>query len=134
VVTEAGKALVVFEDGKPEIERLARSIAERLQEQGREVSVVGASGVGIPELLAARLYFLGADSPSSPAYGELARVFKGMNLAGRKLAFFGSSGATVAWLRGICADTDASTAHSDLVGRAEQPALAAWLKGILAGA
>jgi hypothetical protein len=134
VVTQGNKALVLFEDGKPEIERLARAIAERLEEQGREVSVASASSVGISELLAARLYLLGADSPASPAYAEVARVFKGVNLAGRKAAFFGSSGATVAWLRGICADTEVSAAHSDFVGRSEQSALAAWLKAVLASA
>lgn len=134
MANDGGQVLVVFEDGKPEIERQARGIAERLQEQGREVSVESASRVGITDLLAARLYFLGADTPSPAAYAEIARVFKGMNLAGRKAAFFGSSGAAVAWLRGICADTEASSALSDLVGRSEQSALAAWLKAVLAGA
>jgi len=131
-MTKGNKALVLFEDGKPEIERLARTIAERLEEQGCEVSVASASSVGISELLAARLYFLGADAPASTAYAEVARLFKGVNLAGRKAAFFGSSGSTVAWLRGICADTEVSAAHSDFVGRSEQSALAAWLKAILA--
>jgi hypothetical protein len=132
VVTQGNKALVLFEDGKPDIERLARAIAERLEEQGCEVSVASAASVGISELLAAKLYLLGADSPVSPAYAEVARVFKGMNLAGRKAAFFGSSGATVAWLRGICADTEVSAAHSDFVGRSDQPALVTWLKTVLA--
>jgi hypothetical protein len=133
-MTQGGRALVLFEDGKPDIEREARLIAERLQEQGREVSVKGASSVGISELLAAELYLFGADSPASPAYAELARVFKGVNLAGRKAAFFGSSGATVAWLRGICADTEVTASHSDFVGRPESPAFAAWLKGVVTSA
>jgi hypothetical protein len=133
VATHEGKALVLFEDGKPEIERQARVIAERLEEQGREVAVNCASSVGISEILAARLYFLGADSPAAECYSELARALKGMNLAGRRAAFFGSSGAAVAWLRSLCADTEVSAAHSDSVGRPESPALAAWLKGALAG-
>jgi hypothetical protein len=134
VATHGTKALILFEDGKPEIERQARAIAERLEEQGREVTVKGASSVGISEILAAGLYLLGADSPASEAYAELARVFKGMNLVGRKAAFFGSSGAAVAWLRGLCADTEVAVAHSDFIGRPEPPALAAWLKGVLASA
>jgi hypothetical protein len=132
VATIESKALILFEDGKPEMEREARAIAERLDEQGRDASVKSASRVEISEILAASLYLLGADSSGSPAFAELARVFKGVNLAGRKVAFFGSSGAAVAWLRGLCADTELSVAHSDFIGRPEPAALSAWLRGVLA--
>jgi len=132
VATTESKALILYEDGKPEIERVARSIADRLEEHGRPAAVKAASSVEISEILAAGLFLLGADSAGSPAYAELARVFKGVNLAGRKVAFFGSSGAAVAWLRGLCADTEITVAHSDLYGRPEPQAIAAWLKGVLA--
>jgi hypothetical protein len=134
VMTNESKALILFEDGKPEIEREARAIAERLEEQGRDAFVKSASSVEISEVLAASLYLLGADSSPSASYAELARIFKGVNLAGRKVAFFGSSGAAVAWLRGLCADTEVSVAHSDFIGRPEPAALSAWLKGVLANA
>lgn len=132
MATNPSKALILFEDGKEEIEREARAIAERLVEQGRNVFVKNAAAVEIPEILSSTLFLLGASSPGAESFAELARVFKGVNLAGRKVAFFGSSGAAVAWLRGICADTEASVAHSDLIGRPESAALAAWLKGVLA--
>jgi len=134
VAENASKALILFEDGKPEIEREARAIADRLEEQGRGAIVKGASGVEISEILASRLYILGAGSSGAPSFAELSRVFKGINLAGRKVAFFGSSGAAVAWLRGICADTEVSVAHPDFIGRPEPAALAAWLRGVLASA
>ena len=132
VVTNESKVLILYEDGKPEIERIARAMAERAEEQGLSLTVKNAAGVGISEILAAGLFLLGADSPGSVSFGELARVFKGVNLAGRKVAFFGSSGAAVAWLRSLCADTEVSVAHSDLIGRPEPAALSAWLKGVLA--
>lgn len=134
VAVHPGKALILFEDGKPEIEREARVIADRLEEQGRGAVVKCASCVEMSEVLASRLYLLGAGSTGAPSFAELARVFKGINLAGRKVAFFGSSGAAVAWLRGICADTEVSVAHSDFIGRPEPAALAAWLRGVLASA
>jgi hypothetical protein len=126
--------LVLFEDGQAEIEREARAIAERLEEQGRGAAVKAASSVEISEILAASLYILGAGAAGAPCFAELARIFKGMNLAGRRVAFFGSSGAAIAWLRGLCADTEATVAHSDFTGRPEPAALSAWLKGVLAGA
>lgn len=131
---QKSKALVLFEDGRSDSERLGRSIGDRLEEQGRAATVKPASLVAVSDILSAELYLLGAENPGAPAFGELARVFKGANLAGRKVAFFGSSGASVAWLRGLCADTELSTAHVDLIGRPEPAALAAWLKGVLANA
>jgi hypothetical protein len=124
-------ALVLFEEGKPENERTALAIAERLAADRFDVKVRAASAVSIPEILAAKLYFLGAESRDCPSYHEVARLFKGINLAGRKAAFFGSDGAAVAWLRGLCSDTDVSSAHADLVGHRPDPAaLASWIRGI----
>ena len=124
-------ALVVFEDGCPDIERAARAIAERLEGGGRAAKALAASSVSIPDILAAGLYAFGAETTDSPSYAEIARVMRGINLAGRKAVFFGSSGAAVARLRGLCADTEASAAHPDLVGkRLDGIAIAAWLRGL----
>lgn len=131
---QEGKVLVLFEDGSPDVERQARAIAARLDELGLPASVGAASSIGISEVLASSFYFLGAEHPLSPSFAELGRLFKGMNLAGRNAAFFGSSGAAVAWLRGLCADTELSAAHVDFLGRPESAPLAAWLKGVLARA
>ena len=49
VATPAGKALILFEDGKEDIEKAARSMAERLEEQGRTAIVKSASNVEISE-------------------------------------------------------------------------------------
>ena len=64
-------------------------------------------------------------------YAEIARVVAGMNLAGRKAAYYGASGAAVAWLKGIVADSDLQAAGADLVApRPDPQALAAWLRNI----
>ena len=126
---------MIFEAGAIENEKIARAIAERLGEAGRDVDVKSSSEAAATDLLAARLYVLGAEGPNAPTYGVLSEALKGLNLAGRRAAFFGSSGAAVAWLRAICEDTEVSSAHADLVGRRPEPtAVAAWLKGVLAGA
>ena len=134
MVKQGIRVLVLFEDGKPEIEKQARAIAERLEELGRSVTVKVSSSIEISEVLAADLFLFGIGDSGTPSYAELGRLFKGMNLAGRKAAFFGSSGAAVAWLRGLCADTELSAAHVDFIGRPEPAPLAAWLKGVLASA
>lgn len=131
VATTRTRTLILFEDGKSDIEKLAREIAERLDPERYEVALRAASEVGVSEVLASSLYFLGSEGPDSPAFREVARIFKGINLAGRRAAFFGASGSAVAWLRLICADTELSAAHADLVGRRlDHAAVAAWMRGI----
>jgi hypothetical protein len=131
VATQKIQTLVVYEDEKPELELVARGIAERLDLEKYSIVVRSASSATVSEILAAGLLFFGADSVDAASYREIARVLKGMSLAGKRAAFFGSAGSAVAWLRGLCADTDVSAAHADLVGRrSDHTALATWLRGI----
>lgn len=121
----------MFEDGQPDSERVGRAIAERLDLERYDVIVMKASALDVSDLLAAGLYFFGAESPEPAPYAELARTLKGINLAGRRAAFFGATGAAVAWLRTMCIDSELGTAHADLIGRRpEGSALVAWLRGI----
>ncbi len=135
MIEHSKRALVVFEDGKPDNEKTARAIAERLVDAGMEARVVSAADAAATDILAAGLYFFGAESPAAPSYGTIAPALEGLNLAGRKAAYFGGSGAAVAWLRTLCEDTEVSAALADLVGRRPEPAaVSAWLKGVLSGA
>jgi Flavodoxins len=132
VAINDGAVLVLF-DGGPDNERDAKAIAERLESLGRSVVLEPVSQASVSQVLAADFYVLGAEAPGSPSYAELARVLKGMNLAGRRAAFFGPTGATVAWLRSLCADTEVAFARSDLVGRRPDPsAVSSWLKAVIA--
>jgi hypothetical protein len=131
----SARALVVYEAGADENEKTARLIAERLMDAGREVAVKSSSDAAATDLLEAGLYLLGAERPEAPSYDALAAALKGLNLAGRKAAFFGGSGAAVAWLKSACADTEVAADRADLVARRPDSAAgAAWLKGLLAGA
>lgn len=124
-------AIVLYEDGCPEIERIAREVAERIGEGGREARLRAASSTTIPDILAADLYVFGAESSEAPSYLQVARVLSGINLAGRRALFFGASGAAVAHLRAICSDTEVSAARADLVTRRiDGPAIAAWLRDL----
>ncbi len=131
MATPKTKTLVLYEDDRPDCERLGLAIAERLDSERYEVVACGAAAMNVSDLLASKLYILGAEAPESPSFTKLARMLKGINLAGRRAAFFGATGAAVAWLRAICADSEVQAAHADLVGRRpESAALTAWLRGI----
>jgi hypothetical protein len=125
------KTLVVYEDGKTDIEQSAKLIAARLDSKRYEVKLRAASVVSIPEILAAKLYFFGADTVRSPSYAEVARVFLGINLAGRSVAYFGPSSEARASLKAMAGDTDLRAACPDLVdARPEPEAVSAWLRNI----
>jgi hypothetical protein len=125
------KTLIVYEDGVSALEKSARSIADHLDPERHEVKLRPASEVTIPELLAGKLYFFGAATPEGPSFRELSRVLAGVNLAGRRALYFGSSQAAVAWLKKMTADSELSAKGSDLVAAESEPgAVKAWLKSI----
>lgn len=125
------KTLIVYEDGKPDLERSAMLIASSLSKASHEVRLRHASAVSIPEILAAKFYFFGAENAGSPSYAEVARVFLGINLAGRKAAYFGSSGDAVSSLKTMAADTDLAVSGPDLVDpKPDTDTVLAWLRSL----
>ena len=123
------KTLVVWQDGRPDLERMALYLGEKLEGLGFDAVIKMASAVTIPEVLAASAYLLGADEAGSTSYGELARLLRGVNLAGRPAAFFGGNGAAIAWLREMVKDAELESASADLVGsKPDQSAIALVLR------
>ncbi len=126
------KTLVVWQDGHPELERMARTLGEKLEGMGIDPVVRMASEVSIPDMLAASSYLFGADEAGNLSYGEVARLLRGINLAGRPAAFFGANGAAIAWLRDITKDSELVAASIDLVGsKPESSAIASVLRSFV---
>ncbi len=93
--------------------------------------VKSASQISIPELLAAKFFIFGADEAGTSSFAEIVRVLGGINLAGRRIAFFGTNGAAVAWLKNMAADSELGSVGTDLVGIKPDPAaIAAWVRSI----
>ncbi len=92
------KTLIAYQDGRPDLERTARVVQERLGSDDREIVMKPVSEITVPEVLASRFFVFGADEVESAHFADLARILGGINLAGRKVTYFGSSGAAIAWL------------------------------------
>jgi len=123
------KTLIVWQDGRHELERMALQLGERLAGAGFVTVVRMASEVSIPELLAATSYLFGADEAGNQSYEEIARVLHGVNLAGRPAVFFGANGAAVAWLREMTKDAEIVSVAADIVGlKPDQSAIASVLR------
>jgi hypothetical protein len=80
--------LILYEDGSHDLECVAKSICSSLKERGNVIVLKKASEVLIPDLLAASAFFLGVSSASPVGFGEIERVFRGINLSGRPAGFF----------------------------------------------
>ncbi|TFG83551.1 MAG: hypothetical protein E4H20_05240 [Spirochaetales bacterium] len=83
--------LVVYEDGRNELENAAKTIKTNLAGSA-VVKIRLASETSIPEILAADAYVFGVNTPGAPFWAELKRALGGMNLAGRPAAFFSAGG------------------------------------------
>lgn len=100
--------LVAYPDTDRELENAAREIAKGLEAATLRVTLLPASRVDPPVLLASRLYFFGVGDAMDPAWDELRRILKGINLAGRLACAYAKDGEAQRFL-GFFADAEPET-------------------------
>lgn len=112
VENEKAKVLVVYEDGHDGLEAVAREIKAAL---GRKAAVKlrAASEVSVPELLASSSYAFGVANPGAHAWTEIKRVLAGINLAGRRAAFFVPTRGSAERLKAAFAPAELSLDDTD---------------------
>ena len=128
---EKTKILLVCEDGQASLDVAAGTIQSAIYGT-HEVKLRLASAVSIQEVLAADCYIFAVVKADSPVWKELRRLFKGINLAGRRAAFFTEEAAEAALLRLAFKDASLSVSDPDLVVQ-KNAAVAAWVLRALAG-
>lgn len=126
------KTLIVYEDNAPDLAAAAKCLLKAAEDFGAPAKMKSASAVTVDEVLAAKLIVFGGNAKNAPAYAELSRIFKGMNLAGRRAAFFLTPGSKAAeGLRDSLKDTDVSCSTPDLYIDSDSAALASWLRAAI---
>lgn len=126
------KTLIVYEDSEEDLAKTARDMERLAASAGAAVRLRAASSVTVSEILASSLFVFGARAPDSPSYAELRRLFRGINLAGRRAAFFGSPGSKgVESLKRSLEDTDISLSGQDLDVASGPAAVTAWFTAAL---
>jgi len=90
VKQNANKLLIIYEDDDKELASLAKSAEKAVRPLG-SVVLRSASGMAIPELLAANSYAFCIADHQAACWTELLRVAKGLNLAGRKACLLGKT-------------------------------------------
>ncbi len=114
--------VVLQQSGRPNLEGTIKALREKLENPERELVVLSARDVPPQEIQAASAFILAAEDIDADSFAEAARIFKGINLSGRRVGYFGYSGAVVAWLKDLTADAELSRAVPDLVGPAPDSA------------
>lgn len=126
------KTLIVYEDSEEDLAKAARDMERLAASAGAAVRLRAASSVTVSEVLASRLFVFGAREADSPSYAELRRLFRGINLAGRRAAFFGSPGSKgVESLKRSLKNTDISLSGQDLDVASGPAAVTAWFTAAL---
>ena len=123
----ANKLLIIYEDDDKELASLAKSAEKAVRLLG-SVVLRSASGMAIPELLAANSYAFCIADHQAACWTELLRVVRGMNLAGRKACMLGkaSGSGQAAFAAGFAASELALTAGLPL----DAKAIADWYKAL----
>jgi hypothetical protein len=129
VKNDKTKILLVCEDGQSTLDTAAGTIQSAIN-GSHEVKLRSASKVSIQEVLAADSYLFGVGKADSAAWTELRRLFKGINLAGRKAAFFAGDIRESATLREAFKDAGLYVNGPDLLVK-KGVDVAAWVRGAL---
>ncbi len=126
------KTLIVYEDGAADLEGAARSMFREAEKAGMPVRMSSASAVKTAEVLLADFFVFGAKDSDVGAYSELKRMFRGLNLAGRKAAFFHAKGSRgVDALKSSLKDTEISLSAKDLDLGSDSADVAGWMKSAM---
>jgi len=126
------KTLIVYEDNVADLAQAAKAMIQIAKASGVSAQLSSASSVTIAQTLAANLLVFGAKSPESTAYSELRRLFMGINLAGRKAAFFHAHDPKgVEVLKASLKDTDILLHSTELDISSNPDASTAWIKAAM---
>ena len=125
------KILLVCEDGNATLETAAGMIQSAITKK-HEVKLRPASAVSIQEVLAADCFLFAVDEADSEVWKELRRLFKGINLAGRRAAFLSSKPGKAEKLRDAFKDASLAAGYPDFLVRKNED-VAAWVRKVLSG-
>lgn len=110
--------LVAYPDPDRELEAAAKALASALKGAAKDVRLLPASKLDAPQLLATGWAFFGVDDAADPAWNELKRVLKGVNLAGRAVGAFSRDGEAETFLAAFADAEPRTDAHEGLDGLA----------------
>jgi hypothetical protein len=123
------KILLVCEDAQPTLDAAAGTIQNAIN-PSHEIKRRLASEVSIQEVLAADCYLFGVTKADSHAWKELRRVFQGINLAGRRAAYFTGDRSEAALLRKAFRDAELDAYEQDLYLNGAYDC-SAWVRAVL---
>jgi len=99
------KALIIT-DGTKQIRMIALLIKDALS--GYKVKIYPAKRFAVTDLLAADIFFIGGKRAKPKSFASLEDFFSHINLASRKCGIFSTNEKSLAYLKGILADSEAN--------------------------
>jgi hypothetical protein len=127
-VKDKKNALIVV-DGAESIQKMAAAIASALK--NFSVVTLTAGEFSGTHILAADIYFFGAEVPNPPSFAYLNAVLQHINLAGRPCGVFSSSTSGAEYLRNAVHDSE--LALYPVVLMKEKDDVKKWTESVAAG-
>lgn len=107
------KLLLVFEDERDTLDAVAKQVKKTFGATAI-VKARSASEVAVAEILAADVYIFGVDNADARVWAEVKRLLHGMNLAGRRAAFYSSAKGATKGLKAAFAPSELKVVEPDL--------------------
>jgi hypothetical protein len=121
-----GKTALIIIDGVDSTRKMAEAIAGVLNPM--ETAIMSADEFDVTKLLAADVFFLGAENPDPPCFSFINKVLAHINLASRPCGVFSPSKEAAAYLSGIVHDAETALCPEPFLGEGD---VKAWSKKVL---
>jgi hypothetical protein len=121
-------ALVVF-DGA-EAGRIAKAVSAALK--GYQTIIRPAESFAGTDLLPARIFFLGCESPNPASFASLDEMLRHINLSGRNCGVFSTDNKALKYLSRLVKDSGAALGEPLLAGDGTAN-IKKWVQGIIKG-
>jgi hypothetical protein len=122
------KVLIVTDSGE-QLESAAQSIKNCLRDWS--VKICPVQTFAGTDLLPARIFFLGCNTPDPQSFASLKEMLSHINLVSRKCGIFSANRESLDYLGGILKDCEAELGEPLLITNGnDNSAIEEWLKGI----
>lgn len=123
------KHILIVTDTDPAIKELSALIVKELHKY--KVVVLEGSDFAATDILPADACFFGSAKAHCSTFDELARVLKGINLAGRPCGLFSTeAGAAIEWLHDLSRDSELAV-HRDALTGTSSSNVVSWVADVL---
>ena len=131
---EYKQQIIIIIDDAEYSQNMAKTIAgiiETFPEKGYDVSIAAAEKFSATDLLPAKIFFVGCETPKPASFSYIDELMEHINFAGRSCGVFSSDDKAIEYLAAMISNTGASVAVMPAKEEKTEAKLKAWIQSVI---